>query len=78
MQCCAVLRILNRFFIHLREFFKEFSMNFVDFFLYSGIVVDFVPWTMREINHNGTMFSDCNIAVMNQNNTAFKFSQSCL
>jgi hypothetical protein len=33
--------IFNRFSIHLHEFFKEFSMNYVNIFLYSGIVVDF-------------------------------------
>jgi GTP1/Obg family GTP-binding protein len=28
-------------FSHLHEFFKEFSMNCVDFFLFSGTVADF-------------------------------------
>jgi hypothetical protein len=40
------------FSIHLHEFFKEFSMNCVDFSLYIGIVVDFL-----EILVNFTIFN---------------------
>jgi hypothetical protein len=46
-------RIFNEFFIHLNEFFKEFSMNCVDFFLYSGVLEDFLEFLANVRIFNG-------------------------